>query len=56
MNIEDVLSGKININDKGVKRWKYLEDFKHPRYLTKEELEDLFNSYIKEFENIIEEF
>jgi len=54
MNIIEILNGEVNIDHKGVKRWRYLENGQ-PKYLTKEELEDIFNGYIENMEFIIED-
>ncbi len=54
MNINAILSGEVNIDHNGIKRWRYLDNYQ-PSYLTKEELEDIFNSVMEDMGFIIED-
>lgn len=55
MNIEDVLSGELDIDSSGNKRWKYLDSFHTFRYMSLEQIENYFGEYLEEMENIIKD-
>lgn len=51
--LEDVLNGELNIDHKGVTRWRYIHN-SETKYFSKQDLEDYFNSILEKMENIIE--
>jgi len=55
MNIEDVLSGEVEVDFKGIRKWKYTDSFQKVYYMSLEQIENYFGEYLEEMSNIVKD-